>query len=189
MPRQRNYHLSDEELKQVEAVFDENRDARMVKRALALRMLHYGSTPAKVAQQLRVTTTTVYNWCERFRSEQVKGLAQKAKSGRPRKATTEYQSALAQAIETDPTTLGYPFTVWTLERLRDHLEQTSGIRLSIGRFAALLEEMDYVYRRPKPVLKAKQNVDAKAQAEALLKELKKEQHKTIASSSLWMKRR
>jgi hypothetical protein len=69
------------------------------------------------------------------------------------------------------------------------LTQVSGINLSNGRFADLLKQMDYVYRRPKADLRHKQNLEAKAQVAALLEELKKGQQITIASFSLWTKRR
>ena len=116
---------------------------------------------------------TVYGWHRRYREEGLEGLADKPKSGRPRKGTPDYCRVLAQTLETDPSNYGYPFTVWTAERLRDHLEQVSGIRLSIGRFAILLEREGYVYRRPKADLTLKQNQSAKQQAAELLDELKR----------------
>lgn len=172
----------------MEAVIEASRDARAVKRALALRMLHTGQTPEEVAQPMLVTLTTIYNWRDRWEAEGIAGLANRRKVGRPRKATAAYRQQLSQAVETDPTTYGYSFTVWTLERMRDHRLQATGIHLSSGRFAALLAELGYVYRRPKPDLAARQNAEAKAQASAILEELKKGRHKTIANFSLWTKR-
>lgn len=189
MAKQRTYTLKQDELEAVEAVIDQSREARMVKRAVALRMLHQGHKPPAVAATLRVTVTTIYDWCKRWETQGVAGLAHRPKAGRPRKATVEYQQALSEAVERDPTSYGYSFTVWTLERLRDHLAHSTAMHLSTGRFAALLADMDYVYRRPKPDLAAKQNAEAKERASTLLAALKKEQHKTIASFSLWTKPR
>lgn len=188
MPKHKNYTLSEDALNSIEKVIATHRDARVVKRAMAIRLLHFGQTPEAVAEQLLVTMTTVYNWHERWETSGMGGLENRPKDGRPRKATAEYQQHLSQALESDPSRYGYSFTVWTLERLRDHLAQTTGIHLSTGRFADLMKQMDYVYRRPKTDLKAKQNQEAKAQVAALLEELKKAQHKTIASFSLWTKR-
>ena len=188
MPKYKSYTLSEDALKRIEKVITAHHDARVVKRAMAIRLLHLGQRPEEVADQLLVTMATIYNWHGRWESSGVAGLENRPREGRPRKATGAYQARLREALETEPATYGYHFTVWTLERLRDHLAQTTGIHLSTGRFADLLKQMDYVYRRPKTDLKAKQNQAAKAQVAALLEELKKAQHKTIASFSLWTKR-
>ncbi len=55
------------------------------------------------------------------------GLAWAASAAR---ADEAYCIQLAETLETDPTTLGYGFTCWTIERLRAHLTQMTGITLS-----------------------------------------------------------
>ena len=56
-------------------------------------------------------------------------------SGRPRKATPAY----IKRLEETPKDKGYAFTLWTQARLRPYLEQETGIRISRGRFQALLK--------------------------------------------------
>ena len=58
--------------------------------------------------------------------------------------------------------------MWPSERLRNRLEQATGIGLSQSRFAMLLEREGYVYRRPKRDLTAKQDKTVKQQAAELL---------------------
>jgi transposase len=117
----------------------------------------------------------------------IMGLQDQPRSGRPRKGTEEYCRLLQETLDTDPAVHGYSFTVWTAERLRDHLEQTTGIRLSIGRFTMLLEREGYVYRRPKQDLTVKQDQTAKQQATELLDELKRGRNMPTLSFSLWTK--
>ena len=74
-----------------------------------------------------------------------------------------------------------------MDRLRAHLEQKTGIRLSQTRFGMVLEREGYVYRRPKRDLSAKQNKAAKQQASELIEELKRGQNVVISSFSLWTK--
>jgi transposase len=74
-----------------------------------------------------------------------------------------------------------------MKRLRAHLEQKMGIRLSQTRLAMVLEREGYVYRQPKRDLTLKQNQTAKQQAAELLKELKKGQNVVTSSFSLWTK--
>jgi transposase len=84
--------------------------------------------------------------------------------------------------------LGYDFVIWTIDRLRAHLEKKTGIGLSESRFRALLKRKGFRYRRPKYDLGHLQDKDAKAKAAYLLEELKKRPPETFSSSSLWTKR-
>lgn len=188
MPKRRKFTLSSEDLKVVEDTIAHDKRPEVVKRAMALRFLHRGHAPEEVAEMLLVASSTIYNWCRRWEAEGVAGLVNKPKSGRPSKATPEYCQQLDAALEHEPAAYGYAFTIWTLDRLRDHLETQTGIRLSRGRFRILMENRDYVYRRPKRDLTSKQDADAKQQAAELIEELKKGQNLMILSSSLWTKR-
>jgi transposase len=91
-------------------------------------------------------------------------------------------------IEKEPSELGYDFAIWTIDRLRAHLEQKTGISLSESRFRALLKRKGYRYRRPKYDLGHLQDKEAKEKAAELLEELKKRSSETISHSSLWTKR-
>src|SRR5690606_2448841 len=120
-------------------------------------------------------------------AEGLAGLIDRPRSGRPRKANEKYCQLLGEALEVDPESFGYTFTVWTSDRLGAHLERLTGIRLSPGRFSSLMDELGYVYRRPKRDLIAKQDQQAKQQAAELLDELKRGQKVVISSFSLWTK--
>lgn len=91
---------------------------------------------------------------------------------RPALATAEYCARLEELIETEPSELGYCFTLWTAKRLLTHLEQETGILLSEDA-CLLLQKHKFVYRRPKHDLKHLQ--DPEARAAASLEALKKSQ--------------
>lgn len=188
MPKKIDYHLSDEELASIEQAINDSKNVRVVKRATGLRLLHRGHAPAEVAGMLMVSLATVHNWHHRFHTNGIAGLEDVPKSGRPRVADEEYCRVLEEALEVSPAVYGYDFAIWTLDRLREHLEAKTGKRLSRERFRALLADLDYVYRRPKRDLNRLRNKDAHAQAEALLEELKKGQGTTMLNFSLWTKR-
>jgi len=188
MPKLNPLQLTEEERQQREEVIAHGDSPEAVKRAMALRLLSQGQHPATVGAIMLVTENTIYAWRRQWREEGLKGLYHRPKSGRPRKSNPEYRRLLEETLETDPASHGYTFTVWTSDRLRQHLEQQTGISLSRGRFANLMDEMGYVYRRPKRDLTTKQDQDAKQQAAELLNELKKGLSKPIASYSLWTKR-
>ena len=116
-----------------------------------------------------VSIPTVDSWINRWRQGGVEELADKPRSGRPLKADEAYTLLLGEVIEKDPKELGYDFRVWTIDRLRTHLEKETGIDLSESRFRALLIRKGYRYRRPKHDLSYLQDKEAKAKAEGLKK--------------------
>jgi transposase len=86
MAKRKDFKLSEEDLKGIEKVIAHDERCEVVKRAMALRLLHYGQHPEDVAEMLVVTGSTIYNWHQRWESEGLAGLANHPKSGRPRKA-------------------------------------------------------------------------------------------------------
>jgi transposase len=179
--------LSGTDLKAIEDTIAHSSDKDVVKRAMALRQLHNGEHPDEIAEMFVVTASTVYNWRKRWLEGGLEGLVNKPKSGRPGKASEHYCALLDEALACDPGSYGYDFTIWTLDRLRAHLEKQTGIALSRGRFRILLRQRGYVYRRPKRDLSQKQDPEAKAQARALIEELKRGPNRVISSYSLWTK--
>jgi transposase len=189
MPKKINYQLSEDELKQIEEAQRTSPDPRVRQRATGLRLLHRGKKPAEVAELLNVSQATVFNWHADWRAEGIAGLNDKARSGRPLLADEVYRAKVEEVIESDPTTLGYGFTCWTLQRLIAHLAKETGVHVSINTMRNVLESQDYVCRRPKHDLKPLQDADARARAKELLDELKKKPKTARSNYSLWTKQR
>ena len=189
MPKQINFRLNDTELSTIEESLRRSESAREVKRATAIRMLHFGQKPEQVAEVLAVSLPTIYGWFQRFRAEGEAGLDHHPKSGRPPTADESYIQALEKTLETEPGELGYDFTLWTIERLNQHVSKVTGKQVVAERVRTILKGRDWVYRRPKEDLAAKQDKEAREWAEEFLDELKKgPATPTTTSSSLWMKR-
>lgn len=187
--RKRDYTLSEEEVSQLERVIREDKRLEVVQRATAIRMLSLGQDSAAVSRLLLVSSTSVRNWYERFRAEGEAGLVNRPRSGRPPQATELYWQVIEEALNGDPQTMGYSFTIWTLERLRDHAERRTGVRLNAGYLSAQMKAHGYVYRRPKHELRPHQDAAAKAAAAEQLEQLKKTPTAGSLSSSLWTKAR
>lgn len=186
MPRK--VTLRTDDIPELEAALKNDERPEVRQRAAALRAVHVGQAVKDVALVLAVTEATIYNWLKRWQAKGVEGLAKEPLPGRPRKADEGYCRALEEAIEQDPQSLGYRFTIWTVERLRDHLTRKTGVELSVKRLGEVISERGYVYRRPKHDLTNLQDPTAKAQAQELLEELKKGRSQPISGSSLWTKR-
>lgn len=188
MPKARDYHLTEQQLADIERAIRFDKRPEVRQRCTVIRLLHLGHKPEQIAEMQAVSKPTIYGWYDRWRNGGVEGLANKPKSGRPPKADDAYTAALEEVIEKEPAEVGYDFTIWTIDRLRTHLEQKTGIRLSESRFRALLKRKGYRYRRPKYDLSHLQDQDAKEKASEVLEALKKRSSETISPSSLWTKR-
>jgi len=188
MPKARDYHLTDQGMTAVETAIRRDKRPEVRQRCTAIRLLHMGHKPEEVAEMQAVSKPTIYSWIERWRNGGVDALANQPKSGRPLKADDEYTLALMEVIEKEPSELGYDFAIWTIDRLRAHLEKATGIALSSSRFRALLNRKGFRYRRPKYDLGHLQDKEAKEKAAELLEELKKRSlEEKKSNSSLWTK--
>ena len=69
-------------------------------------------------------------WVKRFNEEGLAGLRDRPKCGRPPVYDPEVHNGLVSLALQKPDTLGYPFKLWTLERLQTAFEQRQGIHVS-----------------------------------------------------------
>ena len=67
------------------------------------------------------------HWVKRFNAEGVEGLRDKPKSGRPVTHTPEVRSRVIDLAVQKPSSLGYCFALWTMERLRVALQERYAI--------------------------------------------------------------
>lgn len=189
MAKARDYNLNEDEMAQLERAIRQDKRPEVRQRSIAIRLLHLGHKAEEVAQMQAVSKPTVYGWWKRWMAGGLEGLANKPRSGRPQKADENYIALVQEVVEQEPADLGYGFTVWTVDRLRAHLAQETGLELSEPAFRALLKRQGYRYRRPKHDLGHLQDPAAKADANELLDQLKKRASETISHSSLWTKLR
>jgi transposase len=130
MSRRIDFTLRDEQLAAVEHAMNHSPLPEVRQRATAIRLLHLGHKPEAVAAMVAVGHSTVWSWHLRYRAAGLAGLANKPKSGRPSKADAHYLAEVERAMDADPRDLGYAFSVWTINKLRQHLAMQTGILLS-----------------------------------------------------------
>lgn len=182
-----DFTLNETEIEVIQWGMHHSPKAEVRQRSTALHMLHLGQSVAEVSDLLAVKQGTIYNWHHRWREGGLAGLANKAKSGRPKNADHSYCQLLEELLEHDPVHYGYAFGMWTVDRLREHLGQETGISLSNRRFRALLKDLGFVFRRPKHDLTSLQDAQEKEQAKHLLDWLKKDVSEASSNYSLWTK--
>ena len=87
------------------------------------------------------------NWVKRFNEEGVAGLEDKPKAGRPPTHDQKVRSELISLALQKPDTLGYPFKLWTLERLQTAFQERQGIHLSDSTIWEWVEAEGFEWKR------------------------------------------
>jgi len=86
-------------------------------------------------------------WVKRFNEKGVAGLEDKPKSGRPPTHDQKVRSALISLATQKPDTLGYPFKLWTLERLQTVFKEREGVHLSDSTIWEWVEGEGFKWKR------------------------------------------
>jgi transposase len=189
MKTKRDYQLCDEDQHIIQRAMRHDRRPEVRRKAQAIHLLHQGHPVTKVAKMVAVARQTVYTWHDGWLVGGIEGMVRREGSGRRYKASPTYERLLEAALATEPAELGYEFTVWTLDRLLQHLYKKTGIRISDRTMSNTLKRLGYVYRRPKRDLSHLQDPEVMARAMTQLEQLKKRHQPGPLSSSLWTKRR
>lgn len=75
--------------------------------------------------------------------------------------------------------LSYPFTVWTITRIRAHLARDLNVLLGESRVRQIMKEEGLVFKRPKPSLAGKRDADAFAEVRDILDRAKQSPYNPI----------
>ncbi len=170
MPKKLDFTLKQDEIAEIEKASNKDKRAPVRQRATAIRLLHLGHKAGQVAEMLSVSEPIIYNWFHRWQAGGLEGLANQSKKKPAHKATEAYCQLLKESVDQEPQELGYDFAIWTRERLRDHLERETGVRISLIWLGKLLKKLGYRFRRPKHELTNLQDQEAKESAKELLEE-------------------
>ena len=86
-------------------------------------------------------------WVRRFNEEGLAGLHDRARPGRKRTHSEEVRSALINLALQKPRSLGYPFKLWTLERLQSAFKERQGVHLSDSTIWTWMDEEGFKWKR------------------------------------------
>ena len=87
------------------------------------------------------------HWVKRFNEAGLSGLLDGERSGRPPTHGQEIRSALLDLALQKPRSLGYPFELWTLERLQSAFKERQGVHLSDSTIWTWVEEEGFCWRK------------------------------------------
>ena len=114
LPRRFVRTLTPAESRLIEELFKTAPQARVRRRANAVRLSSRGCTVRQIAEVIGCARQTVRNCFDHFESGGVGALRDKPRSGRPPVATPDFRAQLVKVVKTPPDKLGYPLTYpWT----------------------------------------------------------------------------
>jgi len=149
MPPLRLETLDQEEIAELETLYDSTRDVRLRTRAqMILLAAERDMTAPEIAKIVRRDRQTVRRWLNRYRKEGVDGLHDAPRSGAPGKVTDAYREQLIATVQRNPKGLGLSYEGWTLKRLARYLAQETGIRVSYETVRLHLKDAGIVLSDP-----------------------------------------
>jgi transposase len=128
--------LSEEEHQAIERlVHARSTPIGKLKRAQIIWLASQGYRTPAIAQQLEVSEKMGRNRLHRFNEQGLAGLEEAPRSGRPMTYTPEEVSSIIQTALSKPLAVGEDYTMWTLDRLVEHLHRVKGIRMQRSRIS------------------------------------------------------
>lgn len=102
------------------------------RRAQALLWLDAGESSQAIAERLRASRQTVYNWATRFRQRRNENdiclrLADGKRSGRPSTIAVRIDPLLSKTLDRSPRQFGYNTNRWTINLLIRHFAEAHGL--------------------------------------------------------------
>jgi transposase len=148
--------LSARERTELQDLIVRTSDARILRRAYALLWSDEGESVHKMAEQLKVSRQTIYNWIERFHErsdgDMLTRLADAQRSGRPKTALGIIDPLIETVIDRDPREQGYRATVWTAPLLMNYLAHVHHLTVSCQSVRLAIARLRFRWKRPRHTL-------------------------------------
>jgi transposase len=102
----------------------------------------------QMAASVRESEATVLRWLKRSLADDLEGLHDAPRPGRPSEVTEAYRAAWLAAVRRRPRRLGLPFSLWTRQRLVDYLAEHTRVRGSDETVRRALKQAGMALSRP-----------------------------------------
>jgi transposase len=122
-------HFPDEALPTLDTFLKQTKEARVFRRAQAVRHVVKGQRLQTVSDALSLTYSALRKWVYRFASHGTQGLVDRPRSGRPPKITCELAPHLNRLVDQDPLEHGSIYSQWRCRELATVLARETGVRL------------------------------------------------------------
>src|SRR5215475_8725684 len=122
-------HFPHDALPTLESFLKQTKEARIFRRAQAVRDVVQGRRLQTVSDTLHLTYSALRQWVYRFANQGVQGLVDRPRSGRPPKVTCALEQHLNRLIDQDPLHHGALSSPWSCRALATVFARETGIQL------------------------------------------------------------
>jgi transposase len=134
-------HFPDDALPTLDTFIKQTKEARIFRRAQAVRNVVKGQRVQTVSDALAFTYSALRKWVHRFASQGVQGLVDRPRSGRPPKMTGELEKHLNRLVDEDPREHGSIHSQWSCRELATVLARQTGVQLGRESVRGVLKKM------------------------------------------------
>jgi transposase len=113
----------------LETVLKQTKEARVFRRAQAVREVVAGHHVNVVSATLHFTNSALRKWVQRFATEGAQGLLDRPRPGRPRKVICALEQHLNRLVDQDPLAQGSRYSQWSCRELATVLAHHTGVQL------------------------------------------------------------
>ena len=122
-------HFPDDVLPTLDIFLKKTKEARVFRRAQAVRDVVQGQRLQTVSDTLHFTYSALRKWVHRFAAQGTQGLVDRPRSGRPPKVSCELEQHLNRLVEQDPLEHGSIYSQWSCRELATVLAHQTGVQL------------------------------------------------------------
>ena len=123
-------HFPHEALPALETFLKQTKEARVFRRAQAVRQVVAGPRLQTVSDTFRFTSSALRKWLHRFARHGVPSLVDRPRSGRPPKVTGAVVHHLKRLVDQDPLAQGASHSQWSCQALATVLAHQTGVQCS-----------------------------------------------------------
>ena len=131
----------DDALPTLDTCLKHTKDARVFRRAQAVRNVVKGQRLQTVSDTLQFTYSALRKWVYRFAHQGTQGLVDRPRSGRPPKVTCALERYLNHLVDQDPLEHGAIYSQWSCRELATVLARETGIPLGRESVRGVLKKM------------------------------------------------
>jgi transposase len=122
-------HFPHDALPTLDTFLQQTKEARLFRRAQAVRAVVKGQRLQTVSDTLQLTYSALRKWVHRFAHQGTRGLVDRPRSGRPPQLTCELEQHLNRLVDQDPLQHGSLYSQWSCRELAMVLAQHTGVQL------------------------------------------------------------
>jgi len=123
-------------------------DAMERRRKQAAKLFRKGKSQADVARELEVSRQSVSRWYAEWSHGGAAALKGAGRAGRLPELDAAQLRRVERELERGPLAHGYPTELWTLKRVAEVIEETTGVTYHPGHVWRLLRKMGWSRQRP-----------------------------------------